>query len=222
MAKLIPRCENGGGEKLAARVEKLTGASMMEQLVPEITMHALSYLDYPSLCRLSMTNSLMRKVANDDNAWKALYRKDFSLEQDSLVPPDGWKAYYAATRAIVNINDEFFRIWRERSLPAMAQLWLNSNYVKCFHANRESFSGYNAVMTSWQMTFRRENVARYQEIQEVRARIVSGMAWVTMKAYVEMNRSPDSVTNIYELHEGRWYIVHHHISPIMVVGLYGP
>ena len=55
--------------------ERQTGASMMEQLVPEITTHALSYLDYPSLCRLSMTNTLMRKAANDDNAWKALYHK---------------------------------------------------------------------------------------------------------------------------------------------------
>ncbi|GFQ08728.1 F-box protein skip8 [Phtheirospermum japonicum] len=115
---------------------------MMEQLVPEITMHALSYLDYPSLCRLSMTNSLMRRVANDDNAWKALFHKDFTLEQDSLVPPNGWKAYYAATRAIVNVNNEFFRILRERSLPAMAQFWLNADYVKCVYANRQSFSGY--------------------------------------------------------------------------------
>lgn len=56
-------------------VERGSGASMMEQLVPEITTHTLSYLDYPSLCRLSMTNSLMRKAANDDNAWKALYHK---------------------------------------------------------------------------------------------------------------------------------------------------
>lgn len=63
--------ENGG----EMAVERQTGASMMEQLVPEITTHALSYLDYPSLCRLSMTNSLMRKAANDDNAWKALYHK---------------------------------------------------------------------------------------------------------------------------------------------------
>uniref|UniRef100_F6HBZ3 F-box domain-containing protein n=1 Tax=Vitis vinifera TaxID=29760 RepID=F6HBZ3_VITVI len=55
--------------------ELQTGASMMEQLVPEITTHVLSYLDYPSLSRLSMTNSLMRKAANDDNAWKALYYK---------------------------------------------------------------------------------------------------------------------------------------------------
>ena len=69
---------NGSDEMpamVAAAAEKQTGASMMEQLVPEITTHALSYLDYPSLCRLSMTNSLMRKAANDDNAWKALYHK---------------------------------------------------------------------------------------------------------------------------------------------------
>lgn len=67
-------CEKKG-TAAAVVVERQTGASMMEQLVPEITTHALSYLDYPSLCRLSMTNSLMRKAANDDNAWKALYHK---------------------------------------------------------------------------------------------------------------------------------------------------
>lgn len=61
----------------AVAEQRQTGASMMEQLVPEITTHALSYLDYPSLCRLSMTNSRMREAANDDNAWKALYHKVF-------------------------------------------------------------------------------------------------------------------------------------------------
>lgn len=75
-----PHLNGGTGpdvtEKTATAItERQTGASMMEQLVPEITTHALSYLDYPSLCRLSMTNSLMRKAANDDNAWKALYHK---------------------------------------------------------------------------------------------------------------------------------------------------
>jgi hypothetical protein len=59
----------------AMDVEAKEGGSMMEQLVPEITTHALSYLDYTSLCRLSMTNAAMRRAANDDGAWKALYEK---------------------------------------------------------------------------------------------------------------------------------------------------
>ncbi|KAK8658265.1 hypothetical protein V6N13_036474 [Hibiscus sabdariffa] len=55
--------------------EMQSGAPMMELLVPKITTHALSYLDYPSLCRLFMSNWLIRKVANDDNAWKSVYHK---------------------------------------------------------------------------------------------------------------------------------------------------
>ncbi|KAK9716665.1 hypothetical protein RND81_06G249100 [Saponaria officinalis] len=196
--------------------EKQTGASMMEQLVPEITTHALSYLDYPSLCRLSMTNSLMRKAANDDNAWKILYHKDFTLEQDTLRPANGWKAYYAATRAIVNINADFFSIIRERSLPAMSQLWLNADYVKCTHAIGESVSGYTAVMESWRMEFNWGQPADGLQVRDVRARVLSDVAWVTMKAYVDMNAGLYNVTNVYECHDGRWYMVHHHCSVMLV------
>ncbi|KAI4326808.1 hypothetical protein L6164_019339 [Bauhinia variegata] len=191
--------------------DRRTGASMMEELVPEITTHALSYLDYPSLCRLSMTNSLMRKAANDDNAWKALYHKDFTLEQDSVTPINGWKAYYAATRAIVNVNTEFFNIVRGKSLPAMSRFWLNADYVKCIHASGELFSGYNAVMQSWQLIFNWEQGLNFQ-VRDVRARVLTDMAWVTMKTYVDMDTGPFNVTNVFEFHNGRWYMVHHHSS----------
>ncbi|KAL6533611.1 hypothetical protein OROHE_013444 [Orobanche hederae] len=255
--------ENGGERA----VDRQTGTSMMEQLVPEITTHALSYLDYPSLCRLSMTNSLMRKAANDDNAWKALYRKpvkgapraqgeaiseiiapgserralfirraprcalcilfsaswarlrfkDFTLEQDNVIPPNGWKAYYAATRAIVNVNSEFFGIIRERSLQAMGQFWLNADYVKCCFASGASFSGYSAVMESWQLVFSWGNVADLQ-IRDVRTRVVSNMAWVTMKAYIGIAPGPYNLTSIYEFHNGRWCMVHHHSTALLVHG----
>lgn len=213
-------CRGGGGmvEKVAAvPAERQTGASMMEQLVPEITTHALSYLDYPSLCRLSMTNSLMRKAANDDNAWKALYHKDFTLEQDSVSPVSGWKAYYAATRAIVNVNNEFFRIIRERSLAEMGHFWLNADYVKCFHASGECFTGYRPVMQSWQLALNWEQGVNF-EIHDVKARVLTDVAWVTMKAQVDMETGPFNVTNIYEFHNGRWYMVHHHSSMMLPHG----
>ncbi|CAK9143152.1 unnamed protein product [Ilex paraguariensis] len=194
--------------------EQQSGASMMEQLVPEITTHALSYLDYPSLCRLSMTNSLMRKAANDDNAWKALYHKDFTLEQDSITPVNGWKAYYAATRAIMSVNNEFYNIIRGRSLPQMGRLWFNADYVKCVHASGELFTGYNAVMESWQIAFNWEQAVDFQ-IRDVRARVLTGVAWVTMKAYVDVESGPFHVTNVFEFHNGRWYMVHHHSSVML-------
>ncbi|KAJ8768502.1 hypothetical protein K2173_022595 [Erythroxylum novogranatense] len=200
----------------ASVAERQTGASMMEQLVPEITTHALSYLDYPSLCRLSMTNSLMRRAANDDNAWKALYHKDFTLEQDSVTPVNGWKAYYAATRAIVNVNTQFFNIIRERSLPAMSRFWLNADYVKCVHASGELFSGYDAVIQSWQLEFNWEQGVDFQ-VRDVRARVLTDMAWVTMKFFADMN-GPFNITNIFEFHNERWYMVHHHSSVMLLDG----
>ncbi|XVE64666.1 hypothetical protein DITRI_Ditri07aG0119100 [Diplodiscus trichospermus] len=219
---------NGGsvglteGDMVTADVSKVlaerqSGASMMEQLVPEITTHALSYLDYPSLCRLSMTNSLMRKAANDDNAWKALYHKDFTLEQDSITPVNGWKAYYAATRAIMNVNTEFFNIIRDRFLPAMSRFWLNADYVKCVHASGELFSGYNAVIQSWQLAFNWEQGVDFQ-VRDVRARVLTDMAWVTMKTYLDMDNGAFNMTNVFEFHHGRWYLVHHHSSVMLTDG----
>ncbi|XP_074265003.1 F-box protein SKIP8-like [Silene latifolia] len=199
--------------------EKQTGASIMEQLVPEITTHALSYLDYQSLCRLSMTNSLMRKAANDDDAWKILYHKDFTVEQDTLRPANGWKAYYAATRAIVNVNAEFFNIIRERSLAAMSRLWLNADYVKCVHDAGEILSGYTAVMDSWRITFNWQQQAEGFQVRDVRARVMSDMAWVTMKTYDNMESKVYNVTNVFEYHEGRWFMVHHHCSVELIAGL---
>ncbi|KAI8546195.1 hypothetical protein RHMOL_Rhmol07G0098300 [Rhododendron molle] len=190
----------------AVSERQTTGASMMEQLVPEITTHALTYLDFPSLCRLSMTNSLMRRAANDDNAWKALYHKDFTLEQDNITPVNGWKAYYAATRAIMNVNAEFFNIIRERSLPAMGRLWLNADYVN-----------YNAVMESWLLAFNWDHGGGFQ-VRDVRARVLTEMAWVTMKTYVDMDNRLFNMSNIFEFHNGRWYMVHHHSSLVLIDG----
>lgn len=69
------------------------------------------------------------------------------MEQGTINPPNGWKAYYAATKAIMNLNAEFYSIIREGSLPAMSRFWLNADYVKCIHATGEFFTGY-ALLTS--------------------------------------------------------------------------
>ncbi|KAK1324526.1 F-box protein SKIP8 [Acorus calamus] len=207
--------ENG----TAGRIEpRPSGGSMMEQLVPEITTHALSYLDYPSLCRLSMTNSSMRRAANDDSAWKALYHKDFTVEQTTVVPANGWKSYYAATKAVLNVNREFYNIIRDRSLLAMRRIWLHADYVKCVHGSGELFVGYDAVIESWRLGFNWDGQGVAFDIRDVCCRVLTDMAFVTMKAYVvDMDTGPFNMTNVFEFHNGRWHIVHHH-SSVMLLG----
>lgn len=210
------RMMNGGGEMMAVDRERplTVGASMMEQLVPEITTHVLSYLDYQSLCSLSMANYSMRRAANEDNAWKTLYHKDFTTEQYGIRPANGWKAYYAATKAIVNTNQRFFDIIRERSILEMGQLWLNADYVKCVHASGDIFTGYNRVIRSWQLAFNWELGIDFQ-IQDVSARVMTDIAWITMKAYIAMDHSGLNLTNVFEFHDGQWFLVHHHSSEML-------
>ncbi|KAL6349435.1 hypothetical protein AAG906_034092 [Vitis piasezkii] len=201
---------NGGAEEMLDRAlvvsERQTGASMMEQLVPEITTHALSYLDYPSLCRLSMTNSLMRKAANDDNAWKALYHKcDTNQWMEGLL---------CSYKSHCEYQCEFFNIIRERSITSMSRLWFNADYVKCVHASGELFTGYNAVIESWQLAFNWDQGVDFQ-VRDVRARVLTDMAWVTMKTFVDMETGPFNVTNVFEFHNGRWFMVHHHSSVLI-------
>lgn len=76
---------------------------------------------------------------------------------------------------------------------------------------------YNAIMESWQLAFSWGHGVDFQ-IRDVRARVLSDMAWVTMQAYVDMETGPFNVTNAFEFHNGRWYMVHHHSSVILIHG----
>lgn len=70
---------------------------------------------------------------------------------------------------------------------------------------------YNAVIQGWRLAFDWEQGANFQ-IRDVRARVLTDMAWVTMKTYFEIDIKPFIVTNVFEFHNGRWYLVHHHSS----------
>ncbi|CAM6117356.1 unnamed protein product [Calypogeia fissa] len=205
---------NGLGD--SQHLEKYS--SMVEDLVPEITQHALSYLDYQSLCQVSKTNSAMRRVADDDSAWRALYRKDFSSEQDSFVPRNGWKAYYAVTKAVSRANKNFYQKFKAKSLRGMKSLWLKADYVKCIHPGGELLSGYDLVMENWRTVFNWSQCYDF-ELEDIRIRVVGDVAWVTAKEFINSSRHPLVVTNCYEFHDDQWYIVHHHSSLQMEGGV---
>ncbi|GLJ31685.1 hypothetical protein SUGI_0636720 [Cryptomeria japonica] len=195
--------------------------SMIEQLVPEIALHVMSFLDYGSLCSLSMTNSSMRRVANDDRAWKALYHKDFTTEQAAISPPNGWKAYYAATKAVIGVNEEWYRVCKLKSLRGMSRLWLNADYVKCILPGRAVFTGYEKVLQSWAITFQWDQ-HNDRQLRDVQARVFGDMAWVTFKEFFNAAIGPALATNIFEFHNGQWFMVHHHSSPMVEVGIGDP
>ena len=56
------------------------------------------------------------------------------------------------------------------------------------------------------------------DLQEERARVFGNMAWVTVKVFINSSAEPLFTTNVYEFHDGQWYMVHHHSSPQLAGG----
>lgn len=207
---MICACNREKGEQVLSSYPQ-PGASIMEQLVPEITQHMLSYLDFKSLCNVSLTNSCMRRVANDDSIWKGLFHKDFTVEQSCVTPPLGWKAHYAVTKAILEINRNFYKSFHAKSIKGMSRLWLHSDYVKCTHPNGACLSGYDSIMEYWRTVFSWNQRFEF-DLQLERARVFGDVAWVTLKEFINSSTEPLLTTNVFELHHDHWYMVHHHSS----------
>jgi hypothetical protein len=49
-------------------------------------------------------------------------------------------------------------------------------------------------------------------VRDVRIRVLGEVAWVNMKANVDVDSVLFHVTNVYEFCSGKWYIVHNHSS----------
>lgn len=86
--------------------------------------------------------------------------------------------------------------------------------VICQHLT-PCFDRYNAVMNSWGLLFnwgQDGGQGTDFQLRDVRARVLADVAWVNMKVHVDVDPGPFHVTNVYEFHNGRWYMVHHHSS----------
>lgn len=73
------------------------------------------------------------------------------------------------------------------------------------------------MIQSWQLAFNWEQGVDFQ-VQDVKARVQTDIAWVTMKTYIDIDAGPFNMTNVFEFHNGRWYMVHHHSSVMLIDG----
>ncbi|XP_059063423.1 F-box protein SKIP8 isoform X2 [Cryptomeria japonica] len=163
-------------------------------------------------------------VGKNSNMWacSSCYCKtDFTTEQAAISPPNGWKAYYAATKAVIGVNEEWYRVCKLKSLRGMSRLWLNADYVKCILPGRAVFTGYEKVLQSWAITFQWDQ-HNDRQLRDVQARVFGDMAWVTFKEFFNAAIGPALATNIFEFHNGQWFMVHHHSSPMVEVGIGDP
>jgi ketosteroid isomerase-like protein len=121
---------------------------------------------------------------------------------------------------ILAVNQAFYRAFEKKDLEAMEAVWSKGMGCLCIHPGRDALKGWTAIRESWDLIFQN---TRYLEIDtDVLTLEVSGdLAYVVLVEHVLQISSgrrleaQSMATNGFERMAGRWYMTHHHGSPIV-------
>ena len=111
----------------------------------------------------------------------------------------------------------FYDAFAGADLDAMMAVWAERDFVECIHPMSDRVQGYEAVEESWREIF--DGGLRVQVELSGIHRTRDALIAVHV-LYEHLGTSDDSdhwppviATNIFQLVEGSWRMVHHHASP---------
>jgi ketosteroid isomerase-like protein len=121
---------------------------------------------------------------------------------------------------VLAANEAFYRAFEKKDIEAMSAVWSQGTGSLCIHPGRNLLRGWKEIRSSWEMIFKN---TQYIEIEidilvkEVRNNIayvvlVENLLQVSGARRV---RAQSMATNMFELMAQKWYLVHHHGSPLM-------
>lgn len=127
-----------------------------------------------------------------------------------------------ATRQVEHANAEFYRAFAECDLAHMDRLWSDGAHVRCVHPGWDILEGWPAVRRSWERIF--AGLERMPiHVAHVQARASGGVGWVSCVEQIVNQATGGSMvnsvlaTNVFERDDGgRWRLVQHHASPVLV------
>lgn len=120
---------------------------------------------------------------------------------------------------ILAANEAFYRAFEKKDIKAMSLIWWQGSSV-CIHPGGKILRGWEEVRNSWEGIFRNTN---YLEIETelVHIEVSEQIAYVVLlEKVLQVSRgrsfqAQSTATNIFSKMAQKWYLVHHHGSPIM-------
>jgi ketosteroid isomerase-like protein len=120
---------------------------------------------------------------------------------------------------VLKINEAFYRALQNGDLDLMESLWVKDSRAKCVHPGWPLLLGWEPIRKSWENIFEMGGPTKIQ-ISNVSVEACGNMAWLTCIEHIthilkdQVHRSLAQATNIFELQGSRWFMIHHHASPI--------
>lgn len=124
---------------------------------------------------------------------------------------------------ILKSNKEFYEALGKRDLDAMKRVWLTGDKAGCVHPGWAIMRKWETIMQSWESIFNPEDQVHIK-LSDISLEISGDMAWLTcIQEMFYIKREPQTFnisqsTNIFRKQDGKWGMLIHHASPIIVTG----
>ena len=121
--------------------------------------------------------------------------------------------------AVQTANEDFYRAFEKKDIDAMAAIWSHGIGSLCIHPGRPALKGWSDIRESWVQIFKH---TQYLEIdlEVISTEIQADLAYVVLvEKVMQVSRgrrleARSIATNMFERMGDRWYLVHHHGSPV--------
>jgi ketosteroid isomerase-like protein len=122
--------------------------------------------------------------------------------------------------AVLAANEAFYHAFSNRDLSAMSLLWWQGASSLCIHPGGQILTGWESIRASWEAIFRHTDALEIQT-EIIKAEIDQSLAYVVVRETVLQSsrgrklKAQSMATNLFQKMAQKWYLVHHHGSPIM-------
>lgn len=121
---------------------------------------------------------------------------------------------------VLMANEAFYRAFEKKEIEAMSTVWSQGTGSLCIHPGSKALRGWKEIRSSWEQIFKN---TKYIEIETeiIATEIRNNLAYVIVVENLlqiigsRKIQAQSMATNIFELMAGKWYLVHHHGSPLV-------
>ena len=121
---------------------------------------------------------------------------------------------------VLAANQAFYDAFSNRDLKSMNLLWWQGTTSLCIHPGGEVLIGWETIRASWESIFKNTNSLEI-DLEVIKIEIDRALAHVVVRETVLQSsrgrslKAQSIATNIFQKMAQKWYLVHHHGSPIM-------
>ena len=120
---------------------------------------------------------------------------------------------------VLAANQAFYDAFESLQVTEMHAVWLRAPHICCVHPGWGALVGWGPVMESWERIFD-GTLGMHFTLTGVEVEVRGDVAWVVLIENIESHHREGKMsgtvqaTNVFERVDGRWWIVHHHGSPV--------